>query len=1069
MRIPLDRSIRKVLVLGSGAIKIAEAGEFDYSGSQAIKALREEGIEAVLVNPNVATIQTDTALTDKVYLLPVTPEYVERVIEAERPDGVLLGFGGQTALNCGFMLKREGVFEKYGVRVLGTSVEAIERASDRAMFKKTMMEAGINVLESKEAYSVEEALRVASDIGYPVIVRTAFTLGGRGGGVAKNPEDLKAIVNRGLTHSIVSQVLIERYIGEWKQIEFEVMRDRAGNSVVVCDMENILGMRVHTGDNTVVAPSQTLTNHEYHMLREVSIRAAAAVGVVGECNVQFALDPKSDTYYVIEMNPRLSRSSALASKATGYPIAYIAAKLALGYTLSELKNNVTGITTACFEPSLDYVVVKMPRFEFSKFPAVKRELGTQMKSIGEVMGIGRTFEEAFQKAIRMLDTGREGVCDYEPLGSKAKILEAVANPTDNFFFNLAEACAMNIPTEELVKRSWVDKWFIERIRQIVEFDKRLLDMGAKHITPTAQTLLEAKRLGFSDKWIARRLNTDPLKIRELRKKLGVVPSVKRVDSLSAEWPAKTNYLYVTYDGSIHENTDDQVASQAKIMVLGAGVYRIGSSVEFDWSTMNMVWALQKRGYEVVVVNCNPETVSTDYDMSDKLYFEELTLERVLDIYDAESPIGVVCSVGGQTPNKLIPQLATSSVKILGTSPNSVTIAEDRSKFSALLDSLGIPQPEWVEATTIEEVRAFAHGRYPVILRPSFVLSGSAMRVVWSDSELDEFLQLAKSVAGDHSVSASVFIHNAREVEVDAVGYDNETLIGAIIEHVENAGIHSGDAVMRIPAEGLDESVKRTIVDYTRRIAGALHIRGPFNVQYIVKDGNVYVIECNLRSSRSMPYVSKLVGINLIEKAADAVLGGKLIMEEGEAEPHFKHGVKAPQFSFMQLEGTDPVLGVEMRSTGEVAGFGETFEEAFLKAMEAVGYNFNIKNVLVDFETINPHAKQLVNKLVDMGIRVLVLDSKMDLYSKWFENSVSTCFEPIRLEDVRKHTVDLVVSVPRTNSSGQADQASYNLRRRAVELLVPLVTNIETAQAILDVSSKIQLRKEYRVTPLPPTL
>ena len=1064
MVIPLDRSIRKVLVLGSGAIKIAEAGEFDYSGSQAIKALREEGIQAVLVNPNVATIQTDTSLTDKVYLLPVTPKYVERVIEAERPDGVLLGFGGQTALNCGFMLKKEGVFEKYGVKVLGTSVEAIERASNRAMFKKTMMEAGINVLESREAYTLEEALSVAEEIGYPVIIRTAFTLGGRGGGVARNPDELKTIVRRGLTHSIVSQVLIERYIGHWKQIEFEIMRDSAGNSIAVCDMENILSMRVHTGDNTVVAPSQTLTNDEYHMLREVSIRAAAAVGVVGECNVQFALDPQSKTYYVIEMNPRLSRSSALASKATGYPIAYIAAKLALGYTLNELRNSVTGITTACFEPSLDYVVVKMPRFEFSKFPSVKRELGTQMKSIGEVMGIGRTFEEAFQKAIRMLDTGREGVCDYKPLGSKAKVLEAISNPTDEFFYNLAEACSLGLDAEELCRRSWVDKWFIERIRGLVDFDKRLIELGAKRVEPSRETLLEAKRLGFSDAWIARRLGIETSDVRSLRKKLGVSPSIKRVDSLSAEWPAKTNYLYVTYDGHIRENVDSSQGGK-RIVVLGAGTYRIGSSVEFDWSTMNMVWALQKMGYEVVVVNCNPETVSTDYDMSDKLYFEELTLERVLDIYEAEDPVGVVCSVGGQTPNKLIPHLYAYGVRILGTHPESVSIAEDRARFSGLLDSLGVPQPEWSEARSAEEVRAFAKGKYPVILRPSFVLSGSAMRVVWDERQLEDFLEQAKSVAGGYSVSVSRFIEDAREVEVDAVGFDSGVIVGAIIEHIENAGVHSGDSVMRIPAVGIGEEAKKRIVEHTERIARALRIRGPFNVQFIVKGSQVYVIECNLRASRSMPYVSKLRGLNLIELAAQAILGKDPVIREDAGSTLFKHGVKVPQFSFMQLDGADPVLDVEMRSTGEVAGFGQTFEEAFVKAMEAVGYSFDLTKVLVDFQTRTQRAKAIIERLVGMGSLVYVLDSKHKEYLKWLGETLGRHLKTISLEEVIRGRIDLVISTPAPNRSSPPDPESYELRRRAVEMLVPLITNLETASTFIEVSLNRRRDEALTVTPL----
>ncbi|MCS6768738.1 MAG: carbamoyl-phosphate synthase (glutamine-hydrolyzing) large subunit [Candidatus Nitrosocaldus sp.] len=1076
---PLLEGIRKVLVLGSGGIKIGEAGEFDYSGSQCLKAIREEGVQAVLVNPNVATIQTDTRLADKVYLLPVTPSMVARVIEQERPDGIMLSFGGQTALNCGVALKRQGILERYGIRVLGTSVEAIETASDRELFKQTMRSNGIEIVKGKAAHSMDEALAVVRELGYPVMIRVAFTLGGKGSGIAHNEYELHEIVQRGLAASMIHQVMLEEYIGHWKQIEYEVMRDYKGNSITVCNMENILAMRVHTGDNMVIAPSQTINNHEYHMLRSIGIRAVEACKVVGECNIQFALEPTSERYAVIEINPRLSRSSALASKATGYPLAYMAAKIALGYTLDELLNRITKMTTACFEPSLDYVVVKVPRWDFRKFDRANRKLGTQMKSVGEVMAVARTFEEAIQKAYRMLDIGLDGVLRREPkrFRSEEELEDAIMNPDDEILLNVVDALRLGWSVERISRLTPIDPWFIYRLKNIVEMENRLKSL--KELDE--DTVREAKRLGFSDRQIARCLNMKEEDVRRFRKGKGIVPVVKQIDTLAAEWPAKTNYLYMTYGGV----TDDVLVSgtmqggdgpdeskeheyecehdgNGRVMVLGAGTYRIGSSVEFDWATVNMIWGLKDHGFrEVAVVNCNPETVSTDYDVSDRLYFEELTLERVLDIYEKENPEGIVTCVGGQVANNLTPRLAMHGARILGTGNDDLDRAEDRAKFSALLDALAIKQPAWQEFTSIEKAKEFCRGiGYPVLVRPSYVLSGSAMRVIWDESNLEHYLNMAAEVSPEHPVVISKFITDALEVEVDGVADGSNVLIGAIIEHVESAGTHSGDAMMVIPPWRLSSSHVQRLREYTHAIARALRIRGPFNIQYIVKGDDVYVIECNVRASRSMPYVSKFTGVNLITLAA-GVIAGKALPEIDEPWLNAKgFAVKVPQFSFMQLEGADIVLGVEMKSTGEVACFGDTFYDALSKALMAAGYTFTSKNAVLI--TVGGAMKRrilpMVSALKAMNLKIYATEHTAEFLIENGFRDVHTVYkisEPNRKPNIadllHARALDFIINVPGTltiEKYAEMLEDEYMIRRKAVEMGIPVFTNLDVANLFI---------------------
>jgi carbamoyl-phosphate synthase large subunit len=1059
--------IRKVLVLGSGAIKIGEAAEFDYSGSQCLKALREEGIETVLVNPNIATIQTDPHLAGKVYLLPVTSKHVTRVIEKEAPDGILLGFGGQTALNCGVQLDKEGILEKFGVKVLGTPIKTIEDTEDRELFRQAMVRAQIPIPKSGSATSVQEALALADGIGYPVIVRGAYTLGGKGSGVARDDAELREIVNRALAQSMISQVLVEEYLTHWKELEYEVMRDYADNCLTVCNMENIDPMGVHTGDSIVVAPSQTLSNAEYHSLRQASIKAIRSLGVIGECNIQWALNPHCLDYRPIEVNARMSRSSALASKATGYPLAYIAAKLSIGYLLPELMNKVTGITTACFEPALDYVAIKYPRWDLQKFRNVDRHLGPQMKSVGEVMAIGKCLEEALQKAVRMLDIGKRGlVCNsdekyVEPL---EMLKEEIANPTDERFFKIVKALKNGLSVKEIYRLSGIDPFFLQKLQNIINMEKRLRSTSLGK-SECLSTIREAKRLGFSDEQIAISMKTDEMHVRKARKKFGIVPAVKQIDTLAAEWPAKTNYLYLTYGGD--EDDIDFSAGKSKVIVLGSGVFRIGSSVEFDWCSLNTIWALKKNGIqEAIMINYNPETVSTDYDMSDKLYFEELTKERILDIYEKENPLGVIASVGGQIPNNLALKLDNLDVKLLGTSAESIDRAEDRAKFSALVDDLWISQPDWKALTDLEEVKTFAEKiGYPVLVRPSYVLSGSAMRVARSENELENYLALATKVSPQHPVVVSKFIRNAREVEVDGVSDGDDTLIGAIIEHVEDAGTHSGDATMSIPSQTLTARVESDIEDYTNRIAKELKIKGPFNIQYLVKDGQIDVIECNLRASRSMPYVSKTRGVNLIELATQVMLGKNLKHIGILGLPPVRHvGVKVPQFSFMRLSGADPVLGVEMLSTGEVACLGENFNDALSKAL--VSADFKIPSfggsvlITVGGKELKKQIVPLAKQLSQMGFKIYATKHTAEAIMDGGEKGVSVLHKvreadrkPNITDYIREGKIDLVVNIPLISSLGEQEDVlkdEYTIRRLAIEYNIPVLTNLELASALVKI-------------------
>ncbi len=1053
------RHYEKILVLGSGALKIGEAGEFDYSGSQCLRALEEEKISTVVVNPNIATLQTDPQKLGAVYLQPVRPEFVEPILEAERPDGIMLGFGGQTALDCGIRLADRGAYRRTGVRVLGTPLKGIRDTEDRARFVTAMGRAKVPVLPSRAAYSVEEALAAVDTLGLPVMIRVAYTLGGKGGGVAMDRTGVREIAERGLRLSPVGQILLERYVGDFKQIEYEIVRDRKGNALTVCNMENVLAMRVHTGDNIVVAPSQTLNDAEYQLLRQAALRAAEEVGIVGECNIQFALDPKSEEYYAIEINARLSRSSALASKATGYPLAYVAAKLALGYTLPELKNRVTGVTTACFEPSLDYLVVKLPRWDLEKFARADRRLGPSMKSVGEVMGIGASFPEALQKAVRMSDPN----ADLVPPDSARPLPEIdpelrQAGPA--IMFRVLEALQAGASTDHIARLSAIDPWFVNELEGIVRTSRQLRRL-AGHPLP-GPLIRQAKELGFSDRAIGHVTHHSEATVRMRRLHLGIRPRVRMIDTLAGEWPARTNYLYLTY----RADADDVDASPpGSVLVLGAGPYRIGSSVEFDWSTTNLVAGLKAAGIpSVTILNSNPETVSTDYDRSDRLYFEEITLERVQDLFDLERFRGVVTCVGSQLAQNLTPGLKRAGLPILGTSPEAIETAEDRSQFARLLERLGIPQPAWKAFTTLEEASAFADDvGYPVLVRPSFVLSGQAMRVIWGRPDLARFLEEAVRISREHPVVVTKFVQGADELELDAIADGEHVLVAGVLEHVERAGVHSGDAIFSIPPRRTPVAVQEELVHAAEQIARALRIRGPFNIQYLVKEGQFQIIELNLRASRSLPFLSKFTGLPLIEQAARALLGGRLEQTGWTPPPPDRWGVKVPQFSFLQLVGADPLLGVEMQSTGEVACFGTNFPDALMRGLFAAGWASPRTGgrafVSVGGPALKADMLPSVERLAALGFGLAATEDTGAYLSQAGFSDVKVLYkvsEPDRhpniLEALSDHQVSVVLNVPLSFSQEKLERMledEYVLRRRAVELGVPLFTSLEVFQAYVE--------------------
>lgn len=1038
---------KKVLILGSGALKIGEAGEFDYSGSQAIKALKEEGIEVVLINPNIATNQTSKGLADQVYFLPITPTFVEKVIAKEKPDGLLLSFGGQTALNCGVALKNLGILSKYGVKVYGTPVEAIEKTEDREVFNNELQKINVKVPRSVACTTPSSAMKAAEKIGFPLLVRAAFALGGKGSGFANNEKELQELVDTAFAFS--PQVLVEESLKGWKEVEYEVVRDSKDNCITVCNMENFDPLGIHTGESIVIAPSQTLTNSEYHMLRELALKVIRHLGIVGECNIQYALDPESEEYRVIEVNARLSRSSALASKATGYPLAYVAAKLALGYSLPELRNAITGVTTACFEPALDYVALKIPRWDLDKFRKVSHHISSEMKSVGEIMALGRSFEEVMQKGLRMLQIGMVGLTGNERLNIDTENLKsAISKPTPKRILAIAEALRQGWDVQEIYKLSGVDPWFLGKLKRIVEMNERLEKEELDE-----ELMRNAKRLGFSDKQIAFARDEDELDIRKKRKKMGVLPCVKQIDTLAAEYPAKTNYLYMTYHGDKHDV--EFTSKKKKAIVLGSGAYCIGSSVEFDWCSINAVRTLQDNGYETMMINYNPETVSTDYDMCDRLYFDELSLERVLDIYELEDPEGIVVSTGGQTPNNLVMKLDTAGVRIFGTSPKSIDQAENRHKFSQLLDSLEVDQPKWKEFADPKSAFAFADEvGYPVLVRPSYVLSGAAMAVAQNEEALQAYLDKAVLISKDAPVVITKFELGAKEIEIDAVAQDGELLIYAIGEHVENAGVHSGDATIVLPPQKLYlETIKRIRL-ITRKIAKALKISGPFNIQYLAVNNDIKVIECNLRSSRSFPFSSKVTGYNFIEIATQAMLGKAKKQEYRTLDLDYV-GVKAPQFSFSRLKGADPVLGVEMASTGEVACFGDDLHEAFLKAMLSTGFEIPKENILVSIGSIEGKADFLpaARKLTDRGFKLYATPGTAKVFK---ENDIPVTVvhkmdsdeSPKFDEILRKGKVDWVINVPR-NYSHEEMTLGYTIRRFTIDNNIPLTTDIKVAKLMVD--------------------
>lgn len=1061
-----DENIKKVLLLGSGALKIGEAGEFDYSGSQALKAMKEEGITTVLINPNIATVQTSDGFADKIYFLPVTPYFVEKVIEREKPDGILLAFGGQTALNCGVELYKKHILDKYNVKVLGTPVQAIIDTEDRELFVHKLDEINVKTIKSEAVNTVADAIQAAATLGYPVIVRAAYALGGLGSGFCDNEQELIALAEKALSFS--PQVLVEKSLKGWKEVEYEVVRDRFDNCITVCNMENFDPLGIHTGESIVVAPSQTLSNEDYHYLRKLAIKIIRHVGIVGECNVQYAFDPESMDYRVIEVNARLSRSSALASKATGYPLAFVAAKLGLGYGLFDLKNSVTKQTSAFFEPALDYIVCKIPRWDLGKFHGVRREIGSSMKSVGEVMAIGRTFEEVIQKGLRMIGQGMHGFVGNHDI-DVPDLDHALSEPTDKRIFVISKAMQQGYDVEKIHALTKIDRWFLYRLQNIIDTSRELRKASTlEELSPTL--LRTAKEQGFSDFQIAREVlkagMTDAeqanLQVRSLRKLLGITPVVKQIDTLAAEYPAMTNYLYLTYNGS--ENDIQYVGDHRSIVVLGSGAYRIGSSVEFDWCSVNALLTVKKEGWRSVMINYNPETVSTDYDMCDRLYFDELTFERVMDILDLESPHGVILSVGGQIPNNLATRLDKEHVNILGTSAKSIDNAEDRNKFSAMLDRLGIDQPRWRELTSFDDINKFIDEvGFPVLVRPSYVLSGAAMNVCSNSEELHRFLRLAANVSKQHPVVVTEFIQNAKEIEMDAVAQNGDIKVYAISEHIEFAGVHSGDATIQFPPQKLYVETMRRIKKVSSQIAKALNISGPFNIQFLAKNNDIKVIECNLRASRSFPFVSKVLKINFIDLATKVMLG---IPVEKPAKNAFDLdyvGIKASQFSFSRLQGADPVLGVDMSSTGEVGCLGIDTSEALMKSMLSVGLRVPSKGVLLSTGTAKQKAAMLeaAQQLNRCGYRIYATggthrflnDNGVPALRVYWPSEAD--MHPQALQLLHDREIDLVVNIPKNLTPAELTNG-HKIRRAAIDLNIPLLTNARLASAFINAFATLSL-------------
>ncbi|MDY3669790.1 MAG: carbamoyl-phosphate synthase (glutamine-hydrolyzing) large subunit [Prevotella sp.] len=1062
-----DNNIKKVLLLGSGALKIGEAGEFDYSGSQALKALREEGVQTVLINPNIATVQTSEGVADQIYFLPVQPHFVEKVIQKERPDGILLSFGGQTALNCGVELHKSGVLDKYGVRVLGTPVQAIMDTEDRELFVERLNEIDVKTIKSEACETIEQARKAAAELGYPVILRAAYALGGLGSGFCDNEEELDKLAEKAFSFS--PQVLVEKSLKGWKEIEYEVVRDRYDNCVTVCNMENFDPLGIHTGESIVIAPSQTLTNSEYHKLRALAIKIIRHIGIVGECNVQYAFDPKSEDYRVIEVNARLSRSSALASKATGYPLAFVAAKLGMGYGLFELKNSVTRTTSAFFEPALDYVVCKIPRWDLSKFRGVDKELGSSMKSVGEVMAIGRNFEEALQKGLRMIGQGMHGFVENKEL-EIPDIDAALREPTDKRVFVISKAMHKDYTIDQIHDLTKIDKWFLQKLKHIIDIDEKLKACTSINVLDK-ELLRDAKVYGFTDFQIARAVGLErelgnmhkaTLVVRNIRKGYGILPVVKQIDTLAAEYPAQTNYLYVTYAGVASDVSFSE--DKKSVVVLGSGAYRIGSSVEFDWCGVQALNTIRRQGYRSIMINYNPETVSTDYDMCDRLYFDELTFERVMDIIDMEKPFGVIVSTGGQIPNNLAMWLDAEHVPILGTAASDIDNAEDRAKFSSMLTRNGINQPEWSALTTMQDIDNFVERvGFPVLVRPSYVLSGAAMNVCSNRDELEKFLKLAANVSAEHPVVVSKFIEHAKEIEMDAVARNGEIMAYAISEHIEFAGVHSGDATIQFPPQKIYVETVRRIKRVSRQIAAALHINGPFNIQFMARDNDILVIECNLRASRSFPFVSKVLKLNLIDLATKIMLGVPVEKPSKNLFDLDYVGIKASQFSFNRLQKADPVLGVDMSSTGEVGCLGDDTNQALLKSMLSVGHRIPKHTVLLS----TGGAKQKADML---GAARMLADNGYEIYATGGthrylqENGIDNTLvywpseegmQPQALDMLHEHKIDMVVNIPKNLTASELTNG-YKIRRAAIDLNVPLITNSRLASAFINAFCTIDI-------------